>query len=79
MTTLPEGWQPIETAPKDGTIIEVSYDLELKERCLAKWSDDRHCMLGRRAGSFPVGWATTEECPCEKDLPLDTPLIWKTY
>lgn len=70
-------WQPIETAPKDGQSIEVSYDESGAERCYAFWSDNPVCMLGRRNGSFPPGWATAPESDCDTNLPLDPPKYWR--
>lgn len=70
-------WQPIATAPRDGSTIEVSYDKEGKETCLAMWSENPICMLGSRTGSFPPGWATPPEADCDTNLPLDPPLMWR--
>lgn len=72
-------WQPMATAPKDGSTIEVTYDAEGKETCLACWSQNPVCMLGPRNGSFPPGWATPIEAECDTNLPLDPPLMWRPY
>lgn len=72
-------WQPIETAPKDGTTIEITYDREGTQTCLARWSDNPICMLGSRCGSFPPGWATPSEGDTDNNLPLDPPLMWREW
>lgn len=72
-------WQPIATAPKDGTTIEGSYDREHTDTCLAMWSKRPVCMLGNRNGGYPPGWATAPESDCDTNLPLDPPLYWRPY
>lgn len=72
-------WQPIEAAPKDGSTIEVTYDADGKETCLAMWSEKPVCMLGPRNGAFPPGWATPVEANCDTNLPLDPPLMWREW
>jgi len=71
-------WQPIATAPKKGEIIEISYGdgTNKKENCLAFWSDNPICILGRRNGSFLPGWATAGP-NVDYNLPLDSPKIWR--
>lgn len=71
-------WQSIATAPKDGTTIEVSYDSEHTDTCLAMWSQRPVCMGGSTVYNKP-GWATSTESECDTNLPLDTPLYWRPY
>jgi len=70
-----EEWQPIKTAPKDGTEIEVLF--EGGEMSTAFWSDKPICMLGPRNGTFPSGWATGHESGTDYNLPLDDFTHWK--
>lgn len=72
-------WQPIATAPKDGTIIEINYTdggNAPNEICLAVWSERPVCMLGSRNGGFPPGWATAGG-QTDNNLPLDEPICWR--
>ncbi len=62
------GWKPIGTAPKDRWI-DGLYE-EGPETI--RWSDDRACMLGRRAGAYPPGWEDEEN-----HLPVDSPIAWR--
>lgn len=71
-----DGWQTMDSAPKSGITIEICYDSEGKETCLACWSDRPVCMLGSRNGGFPPGWATAGD-ECDKNLPLDPPVMWR--
>lgn len=74
------GWQPMDTAPRDGSTIELAYDEDGKETCLAMWSEKPVCMLGPRNGTFPPGWATPIEADCDTNLPLsDPPLMWREW
>jgi len=70
-------WQPMETAPKDGTTIEVCFDDNGEETCLASWSERPVCMLGSRCGGFPPGWATTIESNTDSNLPLFEVIKWR--
>lgn len=68
-------WLPIESAPKDGTVIEINYGtIELPEDvCLALWSQRPVCMGGPTVYNKP-GWATAGD-KVDKNLPLDTKLL----
>jgi hypothetical protein len=68
-------WQPIETAPKDGRLLRVAYDNDLKnfEDGVYWQREGRCCVLGSRAGSFPPGWTSTEA----GNLPVDPPTHWQ--
>lgn len=74
-------WQPIETAPKTGTIIEVSYGdgSNPSDNTLAIWSERPVCMAGTINGGCAPGWATTIECICDTNLPMDEPNLWREY
>jgi len=57
-------WQPIETAPKDGRVIRVLYDLEglssFWDREINVWWNDgigRWVWEGRACRSYSEGWA----------------------
>lgn len=70
-------WQHIDTAPKDGTTIEVAHDNEGEETSFAFWSDRPVCMLGERCGGFPPGWATAPEQNTDNNLPLSEVIMWR--
>jgi hypothetical protein len=53
-------WQPIETAPKDGSPVEVRYSDGSEEERVYWQSEGRCCMLGSRAGSYPPGWTSAD-------------------
>jgi hypothetical protein len=74
-------WLPIDTAPKDGTTIEVSYGdgSNVSDNCLAFWSERPVCMLGSVNGGFPPGWAIAIESDADTNLPLDPPILWREY
>lgn len=59
---------PIEQAPKDGTEIIGIYKDGEEESMV--WNDDRYCMLGRRAGSYPEGWSSANP-EVDSHLPLN--------
>ena len=49
-------WQPLEAAPRDGSVIEGLYG---EETCLIRWAETRRCMLagiGGGNGYFGPGW-----------------------
>jgi hypothetical protein len=68
-------WQPIETAPKDGSEILVKIDSEV---VVAFYSPRPVCMLGPVHGGHPPGWATGRSNTTDYNLPLDTPTHWMT-
>lgn len=72
-------WKTMETAPKDGSTIEITYDKEGKETCLACWSEQRVCMAGPPMGCCGAGWATPSDSDVDTNLPLDPPLFWREY
>ena len=59
---------PIDQAPRDGTEIMVVYKDGSREP--ACWNEDRCCMLGPRAGSYPPGWSPANGFT-DRNLPLD--------
>ena len=65
-------WQPMDTAPKDGTEIMGRYgDDEVEVR----WAENRQCMLagiGGGNGYFGAGWEDTYN-----NLIADEPEGWK--
>jgi len=67
-------WQPIETAPKDGTHITAVYDGDFAnpEDGVFWQAENRHCMLGARAGAMKPGWSSSEV-----GLPVDAPSHWR--
>jgi len=71
-------WSPIESAPRTGEVIEVSYTdgSDESENCLARWSDCPVCMLGPRNGTHKPGWATAGP-NVDQNLPLDPPKLWR--
>ncbi len=69
--TRPQGWQGIESAPKDGSEITVRYE-DGEEEDGVFWSDTRYCMLGAPMGSCGEGWVSREA----GNLPVDPPLLW---
>ncbi len=69
-------WQPIETAPKDGTAIIVcgSYDREGREQMLAapaRWRGDlkwmRHKGFGFSSQCHPTHWMPLPPLPMESE------------
>ena len=52
-------WEPIETAPRDGTPLRVKYSDGTEEDGVYWQEEGRHCVLGSRAGSLPPGWTST--------------------
>ena len=67
-------WQPMETAPRDGTEIEV---LECGEWQPTMWSERPVCMLGSLY-YWPPGWVTSPSCNTDNNLPLDIkPTHWR--
>jgi len=48
-----EGWQPIETAPKDGTVVLL---LSPEGEDEGHWEEVRYCVLGSPQGAFGAGW-----------------------
>jgi len=51
-------WEPIDDAPRDGTMVEVLYEDGTSETD-AYWAETRQCMLGARAGERGPGWVST--------------------
>lgn len=66
------GWVLMETAPKDGTQIQVRHEDGTEEDDVY-WSDERYCILGRPQGSCGPGWVSTEA----GNLPIDPPVYWR--
>lgn len=73
-------WQPMNTAPKDGSTIEANYGtIQKPETALICWSQKPVCMLGPRCGTFPPGWATSIEGDTDNNLPMDESNYWREY
>lgn len=71
-------WQSMDTAPKDGTVIEIGYgECNPDEVCEAVWSERPVCMLGNRNGGCKPGWATPYGGDTDSNLPLDPPNFWR--
>lgn len=68
-------WQPIETAPRDGTEIVVR---DLDGESTAFWSDNPTCMAASPYNSRPAGWATGRYSGTDWNLPVCQPLEWRT-
>lgn len=67
-------WQPMETAPKDGTYIIGLYDDGAED--IICWEEQRRCMLAWQnpgAGECGEGW----ESKIAGGLPVDPPKAWK--
>lgn len=65
---------PIDTAPLDGTEIEVLADCEWQP---TMWSERPVCMLGPTY-YWPPGWVTSPACQTDCNLPTDiTPTHWR--
>jgi len=54
-----DGWQPIETAPKDGWKFEARYDDGSTEHGVY-WATERYCMIGSPQGSKGPGCMSSE-------------------
>lgn len=69
-------WRPIETAPRDGSLLRVRY--ANGDEDTACWQEARTCMLGRSpgmpasAGQCGPGWVSSEA----EYLPIDEPDFW---
>jgi hypothetical protein len=66
-------WQPIDTAPRDGTPLRI-LNADGTEEDGVYWSNERCCVLGSRAGAFKPGWVSTEA----GNLPVDPPTHWQS-
>lgn len=71
-----DGWEPIESAPKDGSYVRL-LSRECKE--IGCWQEERYCMIGAPMGSFGRGWVDeTNHLPMYAEFepthwrPLDT-------
>ena len=69
-----QGWQPIGTAPRDGTLLRVAYggDFLDYEDGVYWQSEDRCCVLGPRAGALSPGWSSSEI-----GLPVEDVTHWR--
>lgn len=67
-----DGWQPIETAPRDGTRVRI-LSADGAEEDNVYWSEERYCILGAPQGSRGPGWVSTEA----GNLPIDPPTHWQ--
>jgi hypothetical protein len=75
MGSVDNKWAGMETAPKDGTEIELMFSEQ--EICLGFWSERPVCMAGNTNGGCPPGWATSKGSGIDYNLPLDTPMFWR--
>jgi len=62
----------MDTAPQDGSEIIGIYEDGTKG--LIFWNEERYCMLGSRAGSYPPGWSPADE-GVDRNLPLDEEML----
>ncbi len=71
-------WQPMATAPRDGTEIRAKYfDQSDDEADYIVWSERPVCMLGPVNGGFPPGWATGRSSDTDTNLPIDEYDLWR--
>ncbi len=59
MTMVKSEWQPIETAPKDGTAFDALYDDGAIEANVY-WAAERYCIAGAPYGSRGPGCMSAE-------------------
>lgn len=73
LSCSPSSWQPMATAPRDGSSIVGKYE---DTECMIRWSNRPVCMLGSVNGGHPPGWAT-DGSETDSNLPMDIPDAWR--
>lgn len=68
--TIPDGYQPMTTAPRNGTEIIGIYEDGAEDHI--QWEDSRRCAGEGPNSYFGPGWNSTEV-----NLMVDAPIAWK--
>lgn len=68
-------WQPMETAPRDGSTIRFRAGDRSDGHTF--WSERPVCMLGEINGGFPPGWASHYLDETDHNLPMEVSDDWE--